>query len=81
MNLIQELRKPRIGPFAIFDFATALGGAYLLAPKLGVSRKAGVLMAIPAGIVVHELLGIDTPLNRMVFGRLADQIEATPEAA
>jgi len=69
MTLIQELRRPRIGPFAIFDFATAIAGACWLAPRLGISRTAGALAAIPTGILVHELLGIDTPLNRMVFGR------------
>lgn len=69
MSLIQTLRGPRIGPFAVFDFVTALGAAYWIAPKIGMSRKVAMLVAIPAGVVVHELLGIDTPLNRMVFGR------------
>lgn len=69
MSLIQELRKPRVGPFAVFDFAAALGAAYLVAPKLGVKRKHALLAAIPVGVLVHELLGIDTPLNRMIFGR------------
>ena len=68
MTLIQTLRRPRIGPFAVFDFVTAFSGAYFLAPRLGVSRKRALWAAIPAGVLVHQLLGIETPLNRMVFG-------------
>lgn len=69
MNLIETLRGPKIGPFAIFDVAAALGAAYFLAPRIGVSRGFALTVAVPAGVVIHELLGVDTPLNRMVFGR------------
>ena len=69
MSLIKTLRKPRVGPFAVFDVAASLGAAYWLAPKLGVSRKVALVAAIPAGVLAHELFGIDTPLNRMIFGR------------
>jgi hypothetical protein len=69
MSLIKELRKPRVGPFAVFDFVASLGVACWLAPKIGVSRKAALIGAIPVGVLVHELLGIDTPLNRKIFGR------------
>ena len=69
MSLIRELRTLRVGPFAVLDVAASLGAAYWLAPKLGVSRKAALVAVIPVGVLVHELLGIDTPLNRMIFGR------------
>ena len=68
-GLIQTLREPRIGGFAIFDFAASFAAAWYLAPKLGVERKFALIAVIPAGLLVHELLGISTPLNRMVFGR------------
>jgi hypothetical protein len=69
MSLIKELRRPRVGPFAVFDVAASLAVACWAAPKIGVSRKTALLAAIPAGVLVHELLGIDTPLNRMIFSR------------
>ena len=69
MSLIKTLRKPRVGPFAIFDTVATLSAACVLAPKLGVERRTALLAAIPVGVLVHELLGIDTPLNRMIFGR------------
>jgi hypothetical protein len=69
MTLIDKLRKPKVGPFSVFDVAAALGGAYWLAPKIGMKRNTAMLISIPAGVLVHELLGIDTPLNRMIFRR------------
>lgn len=67
-GLIQTLRGPKIGPFAVFDVTTALAGAWLVGPRLGLSREQALWAAVPFGVLVHELLGIDTPLNRMVSG-------------
>lgn len=69
MSLIQTLREPKIGPFAVFDITTALAGMWILAPHLGVSRERALWAAVPVGVATHALLGIDTPLNRMVFGK------------
>lgn len=69
MGIIETLRKPRVGPFAVFDFAAALGGAWLVAPVIGIPRSVALLAVVPVGILVHEALGVDTPLNRVVFGR------------
>ena len=69
MSLIETLRTPKIGPFAVFDFVTAFAGMYYLGPKvLGISRRQALWATVPTGIAVHALLGIDTPLNRMVLG-------------
>ena len=68
MSLLETLREPKIGPFAIFDLVTAFAGAALLAPKLGISRERALWGTLPAGLLVHQALGIKTPLNHMVFG-------------
>ena len=71
MSIIKQLRKPRIAGFAIFDFAASFGAAYLISPYVEkyVSRTTLMIGVIPLGIAVHEIFGIDTPLNRLVFGR------------
>lgn len=67
-GLIAKLREPRIGPFAIFDFAAAYAGAWAAAPILGVSRKRMMYLVLPLGAVTHAALGIKTPLNDMLTG-------------
>ncbi len=69
MSLIETLRGPRVGQFAIFDFALAFGSAWLLAPRIGMSRKRALAAVLPLGVVVHRTLGVDTPLTRMVLDR------------
>ena len=69
MNLIEALREPKVGPFAIFDLVAAFGAAWVIAPRIGVERKHAMLAVIPLGVLTHEVLGISTPLNRMVFDR------------
>lgn len=66
MNLLTTLRSPRIGKFAIFDFVTAFAGMYYLAPYVGLKPRTGLLLTIPTGLVVHLLLGIETPLTNMI---------------
>jgi hypothetical protein len=66
MNLIAKLREPRIGPFAIFDFAAAYAGAWVAAPYLKVSRKRMMYLVLPLGAVTHAVLGTKTPLNDML---------------
>ncbi|MBI3495266.1 hypothetical protein HY065_01420 [Candidatus Berkelbacteria bacterium] len=74
--IIETLRSYRIGPFSIFDFATAYLGIYLVAPllswlfaKIGlkISRVSWLWLTIPIAIVVHLALGIRTPLMKMIF--------------
>jgi hypothetical protein len=69
MSLITALRKPRVGPFAIFDFAASYAGALLAAPYLGkyISRERLLYLVVPTGVLAHALFKIDTPLNRMLL--------------
>ena len=68
MGLIEQLRQPKIGPFAIFDFAASLAVAALVAPRLGISRERAMWAVIPASVATHVVLGIDTPLTRQATG-------------
>lgn len=76
MNVLEKVRSVRIGPFAIFDFATSYTAAWFGAPYLGrwVTRERVMWLVVPAGIVIHKLFKIDTPLNRMVFGPETNRI-------
>jgi len=67
-NLLKTVRSVRIGPFAVFDFASSFAGMALLAPKIGLSREMGLWLALPAGVAAHAVFGIDTPFNQMVVG-------------
>jgi hypothetical protein len=67
-DTITQLRSYRIGPFALFDFAASYAAAWYGAPYLKVSREKAMWLVIPAGIAVHELVGLKTPLNKMVVG-------------
>lgn len=67
-SLLSTLRSVRVGPFAVFDFVTSIYGMRLLAPYMGLSPAQGMWLAIPIGIAVHHVLGLDTPLNQMVLG-------------
>ena len=73
MSLISQLRKPKIFGLAIFDIVSSIIGLVLI---FQVARRhyfpdlrpryfciAGTLLAIPLGIVVHILFGINTALN------------------
>jgi hypothetical protein len=70
MSLIKKLREPRIGPFAIFDFAASYTAAWFSAPYLKsyVSREQLLYLTVPLGILVHAIFKIETPLNKMVMG-------------
>lgn len=67
-EILKSLRSVRIGKFAVFDFATALGGMYFLAPYIHLDQKRALWLTVPVGVVTHHLLGINTPLNQMVLG-------------
>ena len=69
MNILATLRTPRIGQFAIFDFAVSYGAALLAAPlvKSKISKERLLYLVLPAAILVHKLFKIDTPLTEMFF--------------
>lgn len=68
-----SIRKYRIFGIAIFDLVTAIIGmslVFLVLWKVHYPTKdpwrfaaAGALLAIPTGIVVHVIFGINTTLN------------------
>lgn len=60
---IKELRSWRIGGLAIFDIVLAVIAMVALSDYIGIKRINGALMAIPVGMVVHILFGINTTLN------------------
>ena len=70
MSVVTKLRSYRIGPFAIFDFASAYLGSWYVAPYLSkwLTRTQVMWLAVPAGVVAHIVVGVETPLNKMVVG-------------
>lgn len=73
MNIVIYLRQFRIGGFAIFDFAVAFLGIFLLSPLLTkLFRKLGIeipivnwiFLTLPIGLTVHLLIGNITPMTR-----------------
>lgn len=73
MSLLETLRKPRLGPFALFD----LGGTVLIG--LAVSHRFGyrseivVPGLIVAGHVVHLLVGQETPGTKLVSSKFGNK--------
>lgn len=76
MNTIEYLRQLRVGEFTLFDSTVTLVAVYFLSPvltKIGtffgiyVSRKSWLLLTLPLGILVHKLVGINTPMTRYFF--------------
>jgi hypothetical protein len=64
MSFIDELRSFRIGGIAVFDVVASMYGCGALNKRYGTgSFKHGALAAIPLGVAVHWLLGINTQLN------------------
>jgi hypothetical protein len=73
MHIIDFLRQFRVGGLAIFDFAVAFLGIFLIAPflskifrKLGleIPRCSWVFFTLPIGIIVHMLIGKITPMTK-----------------
>lgn len=74
MDLIGVLRQLRIGPFTIFDTATAYIGIFLLAPLLTklfsrlhlyISRTAWLWLTLPISVIFHFFLHQNTPFMKM----------------
>ena len=73
MPTIEYLRSFRIGGYAIFDFTLAFLGIYILSPvltrllrplRLDVPRSSWIFLTLPIGILVHVLVGTNTPLTK-----------------
>jgi hypothetical protein len=70
---IEFLRQFRIGGYAIFDFAIAFLGIYLLSPllsklflliKIKIPKKNWLFLTLPISILAHLLVGKITPMTR-----------------
>jgi ethanolamine transporter EutH len=70
---IEFLRQFRIGEYAIFDFAVAFLGIYLLSPllsklflkiKIDIPKKNWLYLTLPMGILAHILASNITPMTR-----------------
>ena len=68
MNSIHKLRSYKIGPYAIFDFVLTFIGAYKYGPKVGLSPIDAMLFSLPLSVVVHKLVGRETPLTEQTLG-------------
>jgi hypothetical protein len=73
---IEYLRQFRVEGFAIFDFATAFLGIYILSfplswlfRKIGleIPKKSWLLLTLPIGIITHTLIGRKTPMTVEFF--------------
>jgi len=76
MNAIEFLRQFRIGGYAIFDFAVAFLGIYLLSPLLSkiflkfsidIPKQNWLFLTLPIGILVHLLIGNMTPMTKALI--------------
>lgn len=72
--IIEYLRSFRVGPFAIFDFATSYVAVYLLAPYFSkllayagihVNREQWLWLTLPVALVFHLIFRPDTPFTKM----------------
>ena len=73
MILIEFLRQFRFGEYAIFDFAAAFLGIYLLSPllskfflrlRIDIPKQNWLFLTLPISIFVHWLIGNITPMTR-----------------
>jgi len=73
MASIEFLRQFRIGGYAIFDFAAAFLGIYLLSPLLSkfflkfnidIPKQNWLFLTLPIGVLVHLFIGKMTPMTR-----------------
>lgn len=61
----------RIGQFAIIDILGTIVGLEIILFLLKKTMKFRIILYIWAfllGILVHNILGIETPLNKLIFG-------------
>jgi len=76
MISLEYLRSFRIYKMAVFDLTLSYFGIYLLSPliiklfkklKLKTNKTQLLWLTLPLSIVVHLLVGQDTPLTKMVL--------------
>jgi hypothetical protein len=75
MDVLNILRQYRIGPFTIFDTATAYLGIFLLSPLLSklfyklhinISRSGWLWLTLPISVIFHLVFRQNTPLMKIL---------------
>lgn len=65
MNVIDELRKPKIFGIAIFDTVGSILAFYFIAKYFNIPYPALFgIFSIPASIIIHKLIGVETKLTK-----------------
>lgn len=73
MNPIEFLRQFRLDGYAIFDFAVAFIGIYLLSPllskiflklRIDVPKRNWLFLTLPISVIVHLLIGQTTLMTK-----------------
>ena len=68
--MLQQLRQPKIkiigANVAIFDLSLTMAGGYYISYKMGYNPLIGAFMMLPLGFLVHEIVGVKTPLNEAI---------------
>ena len=68
-NLINKLRKPKLGGIAIFDVGGSVVIALLISPRYNISKLKTIIGILALGEVVHVVLGVQTPVTRKILNR------------
>ncbi|MFZ2125288.1 MAG: hypothetical protein WA087_03220 [Candidatus Saccharimonadales bacterium] len=73
MITIELLRQFRLGGYAIFDFAAAFLGIYLLSPllskiflklRIDIPKRNWLFLTLPISIVIHLIIGQTTLMTK-----------------
>lgn len=71
MTFIETLRRPRLEIFdmeiALFDLGGSLMAGYFLGKRLGYNPWLSSIAMIPLGIVVHDIMGVETQINKKIM--------------
>ena len=59
--MLKEIRKVRVGPWALFDFGGTIVLAWALARRMSWQPAPTIAAALVAGEVVHKVVGVETP--------------------
>lgn len=83
MDIVSTLRQYRIGPYSIFDFATAYLGIFIVSPlltrlaarfNLNISRTNWLWLTIPIGIITHIIIRQHTLLTSQFLNPNGDYL-------
>jgi hypothetical protein len=66
MNMLKKIREPKLFDIALFDLLGTAAVSAFISDQYKYPRYKGILLGIGSGIIVHQLLGVDTKLNYYV---------------